>query len=71
MILHGKEFVRTLRRIQKYFISDYRRTMDKEYCVVWIAKKDMEVLINLLETSINLEVMNTAACELKEEEGTT
>lgn len=68
MNLHGKEFVRTLKRIQKDFIADYRRTLDKEYCVVWIAKKDMEVLISLLETSINMEVLNTAACELKEAE---
>lgn len=66
MMLHGKEFVRTLRLIQKNFLSEYGRTKDKEYCVVWIAKKDMELLNRIIEASINMEMMNTAACELKE-----
>lgn len=63
MMLHGKELVRTLRRIQKDFILEDCKTMDKEYCVVWIAKKDMEVLLRLIDASINMEIMNTAACE--------
>lgn len=67
MMLHGKELVRTLKRVQKDFISEYGRTMDREYCVVWIAKKDMEVLLRLIDTSIDMEIMNTVACEEEEE----